>query len=141
MIGDARAYEPLADVLSWDGHANVRDATVQGLGLLGDPRAIELIVPLAVEDDSLKMATESLVRLGALRRGAIGGVDMLAGEAGLHDFGHCEAGPLRHDWDYQHRTTCTTTRSNAGMTLSVPAAVARATYGALVALSVKRADA
>jgi HEAT repeat protein len=140
MIGDARAYAPLADVLSWDRHANVRDATVQGLGLLGDPRAIELIVPLAAEDDSLKTATESLVRLGALRRGAIGGADMLEGDPGLHDFTRCEAGPLRHDWDYQHRTLCTTKRSSATLSLNVPAAVARAPYGALVVFAVKRAD-
>jgi arylsulfatase A-like enzyme len=141
MIGDGRAYAPLTEVLTWDNHANVRDATVQGLGLLGDARAIELIVPLAAIDESLKAATESLVRLGALRSGAIGGTDLVAGDANAHDFGDCVAGPLRHDWDYQHRTYCSMKHDSATLSLAVPPAVAEAPYGALAIISVKRVDA
>lgn len=141
MIGDGRAYAPLAEVLTWDNHANVRDATVQGLGQLGDARAVELIVPLAAVDESLKTATESLVRLGALRSGAIGGTDLAAGDANTRDFTDCVAGPLRHDWDYQHRTYCSMKHDSAALSLAVPPAVADAPYGAVVAIAAKRTDA
>jgi HEAT repeat protein len=141
MIGDGRAYAPLAEVLAWDNHANVRDATVQGLGQLGDARAVELIVPLAAVDESLKTATESLVRLGALRSGAIGGTDVAAGDPNARDFSDCYAGPLRHDWDYQHRTYCSMKHDRAALSLAVPRAVADAPYGAVVAIAAKRTDA
>jgi arylsulfatase A-like enzyme len=140
MIGDPRAYDPLSEVLTWDGHANVRDATVQGLGLLGDARAVDLIVPLAATDESLKTATESLVRLGALRTGAIGGADLIAGDPNARDFTDCYVGPMRHDWDYQHRTYCTMRRDAATLSLVVPRAVAAAPYGALAVIALKRAD-
>ncbi len=141
MIGDDRAYEPLIDLLAWDRHPNVRDATVQGLGLLGDKRAIPLLTQLASEEDSLKLATESLVRLGALRAGAIGGTDLVAGDPGLRDFTGCHVGPIRHDWDYQHRTTCVTRSAAASLWLQVPRAVTAAPYGVRVALSIRRTDA
>ena len=62
-LRDPRTFDALADVLETERLADVRSATVQGLGYLGDPRAIELIAPLASQDASLSTATESLVRL------------------------------------------------------------------------------
>jgi arylsulfatase A-like enzyme len=140
MIGDARAYQPLIDVLTWDRHSNVRDATVQGLGLLGDPRAIPLLTRLAAEEASLKLASESLVRLGALRALAIGGTDVAESEVGARDFGPCHAGPIRHDWDYEHRTYCQTRGAAASLSLQVPQAVTDARHGTVVALSIRRTD-
>jgi arylsulfatase A-like enzyme len=140
QIGDRRAYDRLAQVLAWDRHANVRDSTIQGLGLLGDPRAIELIAPLAAEDHSLTLATESLVRLGAIASGAIGGADVSHGQPALGEFTDCHEGPPRHDWDYLHRTFCVTRGSRAELPLRVPAAVSEAELGSVVALAVKRSD-
>jgi HEAT repeats len=141
MIGDRRAYERLSQVLTWDTHTNVRDATVQGLGLLGDPRAIPAITKLAAEEPSLGFATETLVRLGAIASGAIGGTDFELGAPGLRDFGSCYAGPVLHDWDYQRRTHCTTRRATAALALKVPKAVAEAEHGVVVAVAIKRSDA
>ncbi|MFI5306477.1 MAG: HEAT repeat domain-containing protein [Polyangiales bacterium] len=140
MIGDDRAYRTLLDLLTWDRHSNVRDAAVQGLGLLGDRRAIPLLVQLATEDETLKMATESLVRLDALQSGAIGGADIVQGDPVLHDFENCHVGPPRHDWDYDHRTYCTTRGAVATLDLQVPQAVSEAPFGAIAALAIKRAD-
>lgn len=140
MLGDRRGFEPLAQVLTWDQHANVRDATVQGLGLLGDPRAIDLIVPLAAEDPTLESASEALVRLGAINTGAIGGIDVGPGVPSLHDFTGCVAGPLRHDWDYLHRTYCITRTERAALSLQVSDAVARAPTGTQLVLGIKRND-
>jgi arylsulfatase A-like enzyme len=139
MIGDERAYDPLVGVLTWDNHADVRDATIQGLGMLGDRRAIPLIVPLVVADPALKFATESLVRLGAIQRGSIGGADAPVGSPSS-EFVRCQAGPLIHDWDYLHRTSCQTRRNNVSITLAVPTSVAMASQGVLAALSIKRVD-
>lgn len=139
-IGDRRAYEALLEVLSDDTHANVRDAAAEGLGLLGDPRAIAPIVALAARDPSLTLATESLVRLGALQRGAIGGVDLVDSREIRDDFSDCYAGPLRHDWDYLHRTSCVTRSREARLSLPVPPAVAAAADGVAAVLGIKRVD-
>jgi arylsulfatase A-like enzyme/HEAT repeat protein len=139
-IGDRRAYERLAHVLTWDRHANVRDATVQALGLLGDPHAIDLIAPLAAEDASLKLATESLVRLSAIARGAIGGADVTQQDGLSWGLGDCYEGPLVHDWDYLHRTFCLTRASAVNIPLQVPRTVSDAEFGAVAVLSAKRTD-
>jgi arylsulfatase A-like enzyme len=138
-IGDERAYEPLAGMLDWERLANIRDAVVRGLGLLGDSRAIERIATLAVTEPELENATESLVRLGALERGRIGGVDFdrVRGErAGLR---RCVEGALVHDWDYAHRTWCEARPGTVHVRLHVPAAIARDAPLTLI-LGIKRAD-
>jgi arylsulfatase A-like enzyme len=141
MIGDDRAYPALLDLLSWDRHSNVRDAAVQGLGLLGDRRAIPLVTRLAAEDDTLKMAAESLVRLGAISAGAIGGTDVTAETTRATDFGDCQVGLLRHDWDYDHRTHCTTRGPAATLDLGVPDAVRSSAGGAIAVFTARRTDA
>jgi arylsulfatase A-like enzyme len=141
MLGDARGFPALAELLTWDEHADVRSATVQGLGLLGDPRAIELLVPLAADDASPAPTGESLVRLGAIRRQALGGVDFTASSLAEGDLWRCHVGPLRHDWDFEHRTHCETRRASVGLRVPVPRSVASALHGAVVALAIKRVDA
>jgi arylsulfatase A-like enzyme len=141
MLGDARGYPALAELLTWDEHADVRSATVQGLGLLGDSRAIGLIVPLAANDESPSPASESLVRLGAIRQGAIGGVDFSTSALAPEDLWHCHVGPLRHDWDFEHRTFCETRRASTALDVAMPRSVASASHGVVVALAIKRVDA
>ena len=110
--------------------------------MLGDPRAIALITPLAVEDTSIKFATESLVRLGALRRGAIGGVDVAQGAPGSRDFGECQTGPLLPRLGLPAPHDCTTRRRSAALSGEhARRASPSAQHGALVALGIKRTDA
>jgi hypothetical protein len=128
-------------VLAWAHNTNARDGAVRGLATLGDPRALELLQPLAAEDASLRNVSEALVRLRALPKRRIGGIDLEPGAPSLSGFGHCESGPLRHDWDFLHRTACVSEREHPTLQLSVPRSVAEAEHGAVVLLSVKRADA
>ena len=49
QIGDPRAFDALADMLSWEERTNIRDEVVRGLGLLGDARAIPLLLPVLAQ--------------------------------------------------------------------------------------------
>jgi hypothetical protein len=139
-IGDERAYAPLLDVLSWDRNANVRDGVVRGLAILGDARAVDVIMPLATDEAALQHPSEALVRLHALETQRIGGVDLQRQSAGMSGFGKCQAGPLHHDWNFLHRTVCLTQAAQASVRLKLPAAVARAPAGSVVLLSLRRTD-
>jgi HEAT repeat protein len=140
MLDDERAYEPLADVLTWDDHANVRDGAVRGLALLGDPRAIDAVAALAVRDPTIKQAAESLVRLDAIELGKIGGVDVVRGQVSASDFGGCHEGSLLHDWDFEHRTHCTTRKDSVTLAIRAPAAVAATPTGHVLVLTLRRSD-
>ncbi len=140
QIGDQRAFEPLADVLSWDTHPNIRDNVIRGLGLLGDTRAIDLILPIAANDPTMKNTSESLVRLDAIGMKAIGGTDGLKERLETSKFGRCYRGPLLHDWDYLHRTWCETTKGSASLRLEVPKSVANSAFGSFAVLGIKRTD-
>jgi arylsulfatase A-like enzyme len=140
QIGDQRAFEPLADVLSWDTHPNVRDNVIRGFGLLGDTRAIDLILPVAANDPTMKNSSESLVRLDAIGLKAIGGTDGLKEKLGSLGFRRCYRGPLLHDWDYLHRTWCETATGSASLRLEVPKTVANSAYGSFAVLGIKRTD-
>jgi arylsulfatase A-like enzyme len=139
-IGDARAFAALTDMLSWEERTNIRDEVVRGLGLLGDPRAIDVLLPLLAGEPSLKNTAESLLRLNAPARAALGGRDIdpsLSGQGGLYD---CVAGPLRHDWDYLQRTFC---RARSGAQIELPRKLAQTAlaYGATLLLRIRRDDA
>jgi arylsulfatase A-like enzyme/HEAT repeat protein len=138
-LGDSRAFAPLIDVLTWDRNANVRDGVVRGLAMLGDPRAIDAILPLAAEDAALQHPSEALVRLRAIETHRVGGADLQHG-AGLAGFGKCQVGPVHHDWDFLHRTVCFTQAPQASVRLKLPAAVANAPGGTTVLLSLRRTD-
>jgi hypothetical protein len=128
----------MADMLGWEHRSNIRDNLVQGLGQLGDARAIPLLVDVAGTEPDMRTATESLIRLGALQHGAVGGADVVPGAGDA--LARCEAAPLVHDWDYQYRTSCETTTPQATLHLAVPAVVAHA-ESVVVVLGVKRVDA
>jgi HEAT repeat protein len=140
QIGDARAFDPLIDVLTWDRHTNVRDNVIRGLGLLGDGRAVEPVLRRALAEPTLKNTGESLVRLGAIASGAVGGADLLRGRRGLRGFRRCHAGPEQHDWNYLHRTWCESARSRASLSISIPESVANADRGAVAILAARRTD-
>ena len=142
QIGDKRAYGALADMLSWESRSNIRDSVVRGLGMLGDPRALPRLVELADSEPDLTFTLESLVRLGALERGLIGGADFVGELAGSAGVGRCAAFSPNHDWDYLNRTTCETTAPTASVRLAVPAAVrgAGGAGGAVLVLSARRLD-
>jgi hypothetical protein len=80
-----------------------------------DPRAIPALVR-AFADAGLKNTSESLVRLKAVERGAIGGLD-----AGPSLHGHaCTASPFYQDWDYLGRTSCRAADGRFELALPVP---------------------
>jgi hypothetical protein len=139
-IGDPRAFAALTDMLSWEERTNIRDEIVRGLGLLGDARAIDVLLPLLASEPGLKHTAESLVRLGAPASGALGGRDIdpsLNGKGGL--FG-CAAGPLQHDWDYLQRTFCLA-RSGSQIELPRNSAELAFAQGAILVLRMRRDDA
>jgi HEAT repeat protein len=140
-LGDARAFAPLTHVLSWDRNTTVRDGAVRGLAMLGDARALPVLLPLVSEDPALSNTSEALVRLHALERRLIGGVDLSPSTQGVSGFGHCERGPLRQDWDFLHRTSCISERQRSSLTLHIPRRVAEADDGAIALISLKRLDA
>ncbi|MCS6799855.1 MAG: sulfatase-like hydrolase/transferase, partial [Myxococcota bacterium] len=75
-IGDVRALEPLVAALTVETNATSRDALARALGQLGDRRAIGPLLDVAAADDAPPTASESLVRLGAIERGDVGGADV-----------------------------------------------------------------
>lgn len=139
QLGDVRAYDALVGALEWESRTNIRDAIAHGLGLLGDARAIPVLVKLLDREPGLRNTAESLVRLGAHELGELGGLDVGPHTLGLAGFAGCEAGPLRHDWDYLGRTHCTTRRRRAQLDLPLPAA--RTSWvGARLVMRAKRSD-
>jgi hypothetical protein len=124
-------------MLSWEHHTNIRDEVVRGLGLLGDVRATEALVQVFAREPDLKNTSESLVRLGALERGYLGGIDLVQGAPG---FAACSAGPLMHDWDYLGRTLCTSTQATVRLKLPLPNTHAKWSEGAQLVVRAKRAD-
>lgn len=140
-IGDRRAYDPLVEMLDWEHHTSIRDNVVRGLGQLGDPRAVPRLVAVAANESELENTSESLVRLGAVEAGVIGGADVGPGLRGARGFGRCQAGPEVHDWNYRNRTWCETARPEVRLRLSVPEGMGSAAGGGAVALlRVRRVD-
>ena len=140
-IGDPRAYDPLIEMLDWEHHTSIRDNVVRGLGLLGDRRAVPRLAAVAASEDELENIGESLVRLGAIESGHVGGADVRPGLRGARGFGACHEGPLLHDWNYRQRTWCETARSRASIPLRVPDAIRGDAEGALALVRARRVDA
>ncbi len=140
QIGDERAYRALSEMLAWEHHTNIRDEVVRGIGLLGDARAIPLLVDALRKEPELKNTAESLVRLGALEQGYLGGVDASSQVKGVAGFERCEAGPLFHDWDYLQRTWCVARGSKLTFRLPLPSQHARWSDGAELVIRIRRHD-
>ncbi len=116
--GDTRAYTDLVGMLEWESRTNIRDEVVRGLGLLGDARAVPALIRVFEREPALKNTSESLVRLGAIAKGAIGGMDI--GPKSKPGFTACHEGPLFPDWDYLQRTYCTAERARVQLSLPLP---------------------
>ena len=71
----------------------------------------------------------------------IGGLDVTRQSTNPAELGDCHEGPLLHDWDYEHRTYCTTKKQTVSLTLAVPPSVAACAFGPLVIVSARRTDA
>jgi hypothetical protein len=80
---------------------------------------------------------ESLVRLGALDAGLVGGTDFVAGMQGASGITRCEAFSPNHDWDFLNRTTCEGASAGTTVRLRLPPAL-RGPGGAVLVLSAKR---
>jgi arylsulfatase A-like enzyme len=139
--GDTRAYDALVNMLEWESRTNIRDEVVRGLGLLGDPRAIPVLLRVLVQEPALKNTAESLVRLGALRTGQLGGVDVGKRTKGMTGLAQCREGPLFHDWDYLERTECTSTGPRVQLSLPLPVARRSGSHPDLLIVRARRRDA
>jgi len=138
--GDTRAYQALVGMLDWESRTNIRDEVVRGLGLLGDARAVPALLAILDGEPALKNTAESLVRLGALTSGQLGGVDVGDKTRPSTGLAGCAEGPLFHDWDYLERTRCTSTGPRVQLLLPLPRAKV-ATTGLVLIVRGKRADA
>lgn len=109
MIGDPRAYDTLVDLLGYEDHTDIRAYAVQALGSLHDPRAIDLLVRLFSSEPEIKYTAESLVRLGAIERGVIGGADVGEGSPALAGgWARCARVTRQRVRDFLNATTCDT---------------------------------
>jgi hypothetical protein len=138
QLGDARAYDALAEMLRWETHTNIRDELIRGLGLLGDARALESLSVALSDEPGLKNTAESMVRLGALEKGFLGGIDLAPSARELRGFGGCQAGPLLHDWDYLDRTTCRQLGAHGELKLALPRGPAKFGPGTQLLVRVRR---
>jgi arylsulfatase A-like enzyme len=138
QLGDPRAFEALSDMLRWETHTNIRDELIRGLGFLQDERALPALTEVLAQEPGLKNTAESLMRLQALSRGYLGGLDLAPGVRDARGFGACRAGPLFHDWDYLDRTTCSQLTAQAELKLPLPREHANWDHGAELILRLKR---
>jgi len=128
-LGDRGALAPLLSQLEVEGHANIRDAIVEGLGRLGDPRAIPALTALLSQEPTLGSTSESLIRLDAITEGAVGGSDVGPDSAGLRGFTTCRAAESSDPYRYAGRTECTTNADPAIIPLRIPPAITGAVDG------------
>ncbi|MCB9627287.1 MAG: sulfatase-like hydrolase/transferase [Sandaracinaceae bacterium] len=131
QLRDRRAYPHLVDILTWESRSNVRDGVARSIGQLEDPRGLPVLMDMAAHEAEVTSAPESLIRLGALRLGLIGGADLdrAAGRRN-RSIAACQELPLERDWDYLDRTTCTSRANELNVRLALPESVrAPATTG------------
>lgn len=109
MIGDPRAYDTLVDLLGYEDHTDIRAYAVQALGSLGEPGAVPLLVRAFHAEPEIKYTAESLVRLGAVAKGAIGGADVAGGAPALvSGWGPCAQVTRERVRDFLNATSCAT---------------------------------
>ncbi len=120
QIGNRRALEPLLERLETESSTSIRDNLVRALGLLRAPEALGPLLHTATREPSLKYATESLVRLNAVPKGLIGGVDLDKPSLATPPFAHCHNSPFYSDWNYSQRTFCETNEAQFSLKLPLP---------------------
>lgn len=138
IIGDERAFEPLVTLLATARHSTVRESSARALGYLGDVRAIPNLMR-AISNESLPSMAESLVKLDAIDRGAIGGLDFAPG-ARATGVRECRRQPYGYDdTQYLERTTCENDGATVEISLRIPPSVSSARR-VLVLLRTRRLD-
>ncbi|MCB9709452.1 MAG: sulfatase-like hydrolase/transferase [Myxococcales bacterium] len=140
-LGDRRALEPLLERLANEHSASIRDNIVRALGLLHAPEALAPLLKAAQKEPSLANATESLVRLGALSRGLIGGADMDKPAWSDPPFARCHTMPFYDDWQFSQRTSCDTAKPNFSLSLPLSNALFQASKSITLVLRARRLDA
>lgn len=138
-LGDPRALPLLLSVLDSEDHATIRDAVVKGLGRLGDPDAIPRLAALLANEPDLRSTAESLVRLDAIGRGAIGGTDVGPGIGGLRGVTDCTAEDADDPYRFAGRTRCTVV-SHAELPLATPEVVTGAVDGIILVTRLARLE-
>jgi arylsulfatase A-like enzyme len=109
-IGDPRVAPMLHSILETDGHADTRENAVMALGLMRAAESTATVHRLVVQEPDLRNAPETLVRVGAIERGLVGGADFSPAHRGaLQARAECGEEPWFRDWGYRQRTTCTAT--------------------------------
>ncbi len=123
-LGDNRALPALVETLNRERNAFRKNRAVRALGQLGDPAALDSLMPLLSQGLELTNLSESLVRLGAIDRGLLGGVDVGPVTRGrlrpAPKPSDCRARAAKHDWDYRERTWCELKRPTS-LRLTAPA--------------------
>lgn len=133
QLQDPRAFDPLHSMLGWEHHTHVRNNLLRGLAELGDPRALPSLITIAARERELDLASESIVRLGGLSSGAVGGTDFdPASMANAPDFSDCNEESLEREWLYLGRTVCRTHAPTARFPVTIPQAVLTSRSGAVV---------
>lgn len=103
---DERILPFLLERMQRDDYADVQNYSAVALGYLGDARALEPLV-LRVRSGDVRWAPETLVRLGALEKGILGGADVGPAEtARLRGVVHCTEKRTHDVEDYLGATSC-----------------------------------
>lgn len=138
MLGDRRATAPLIDRLASARYSSMRDAAARGLGHLGDPSAVAPLLA-ALPEPELTSVPESLVRLRAIERSQIGGVDVSMRLSSSIAWAECHTRPPADSDGFAHQTRCDTASATTPVSLRVPRVVARSASPRLI-LSARRLD-
>ena len=139
-IGDRRAVGPLLEMLDQPNRTTIRDSLVRALGRLGDPRALPKLAALLRDDPDLVMTSESLIRLGAIGGGLVGGSDVGPGLRGARGLRRCvQADP--GGGTYRNRTSCETRQGRVIVPIEIPAALAARRDGATLLVRLRSAGA
>ena len=106
-IGDPRAYEALVELLDYETHSDVRGYAVAALGWLRIPEIIPYLIDILVNEPEIKWTSEALVRLGAIEKGLLSGVDAdPEGPWKITGLGKCYKDDLVSYERYMNRTWC-----------------------------------
>lgn len=141
QLRDARALPPLLEVLARERHATIRNNLIRGLGELGDERALPTLLEVAWTEPELDYVGESIVRVRALTRGMVGGIDFdtRAGRR-LRALEACTDAAPDHEWLYVGKSTCRLSGTSLGFGLRSPDAVSRAEGRVLVLLRARATE-
>ncbi len=113
---DPRIMRFLLGLVGSDGHADVRQRALGGLGFLGDRRAVAPLARYLNTDPDLTWTPETLSRLGGLGGWWAPGIDFSPARRGLKDgWGRCTRETSMSSDNYLGQTHCATQALRAGV--------------------------